>query len=446
MSADIEKAILGAAYAYPNQFERFEATRLEARHFRDLRHGYLWDAITRTGAIDPVTGAIQAGALFDALTSEGRALWGSPIKILAYIADAPMMLEPAVYHARQLVDLSAREKLRAGLVEVLKSIDSDRDTETLFEKLDQVVSEERGEKRGKPLHYQHLVRDLFESMQRNDPPISMGTGIGVLDEYLKGFFGGELFVIGARPGIGKTALLTQLLNYSASQGAPCVFYSGEMSQREIMGRVLSQESGVNGSSIRNPSLQTERDARRLYAAAGTVSQLPVIVDEMSGRTIEELCSSAKRLVRTMGAKIIAFDYLQLISGSKDAKRLSRYQEISEVSRQLKQLAQDTKTIVVTLAQLNRAGDNQIDKRPQISHLRDSGQIEQDADMILLLSRNDPKKPETLLQIAKNRHGRIGDVTLELNFATTKFVSGFDGLPADSMAEASWQEYADQLND
>jgi len=441
-----EILILSTAFAYPEIIGRLEETRLSAKYFSHPKYGYLWDAITRSGAIDPVTGGLQGLAVFDALTAEGRALWGTPAIILHELSAGEWNRELAVYEARGMVAAGNRERLRVGLITTLEGLLNGSDIDTTVEAIEGALADVRGETKGKPLSYGVLIRDLFESMQRNDPPIAFGSGIDVLDEYLRGFYGGELFVIGARPGIGKTALLTQLLNFSASQGSPAVFYSGEMSQREIMGRVLSQESGVNGRHIRDASLQTDRDTKRIFAAAGCIERLPVIVDEMGGRTIEELCGSAKRLVRTTGAKIIAFDYLQLISGSKDAKRLSRYQEISEVSRQLKQLAQDTKTIVVTLAQLNRQGDSMVDKKPQISHLRDSGQIEQDADMILLLSRNDPKKPETLLQIAKNRHGRVGDITLELDFATTKFVSGFEGVPTDSQAEISWKHYADQLND
>lgn len=419
---ETEARILATIWAYPTTFTRVEQTGLKEEHFATEGYGPLWAAMSRCGAIDPETGGLDTVALYDALTGQGRAFWKKPEGITLHLGNLDYNREAAVYGAREIVEQVKREKLYQSLSLSLRTLTAGGAVTDVLATLDLAIADQKGEIVGAPQTYSEMLQDLFDSMMHEDEPIKCKVGLPLLDTHLSGFFGGELFVIGARPGIGKTSILTQLLTESAKAGTPSIFFTGEMLKRQIIAKVLSQESGVWNDRIRLPQRLTERDSDKLMAARDTLARLPVVTTEIKGRPIEELCSTARRLVREHGARIIAFDYLQLIDGSIRSNRLSRYQEISEVSRQLKLLAQETKTIVIALAQLNREGDKATDKRPQVSHLKESGQIEQDADLIVLMSRPDLTNTDTLFHIAKNRHGSLAEYLLTFEGAATRYTA------------------------
>jgi replicative DNA helicase len=445
MSSETEKLILATVWAYPETFQRLEEVGLRTRDFTDSNHGALWNAMTRSGVIDPTTGALDTTRLYEALEGLAKPFWVSPVYILGYLSTADFNREAAVWGARKLIEASARERVYKAAVAAVREVEYGGSIVEILAALESVIADERGDSGRPAVSLDDMIADVFGAMMsEHESPIPCRVGLPIIDEHFAGFFGGELFVIGARPGIGKTSVLTQMLIESAKAGSPALFFSGEMGIREIGQKILSQESGVNGNRIRLSDRLTSQDSDRLFAAQRSLKGLPVYTSEIRGRKIEELCATAKRLVRAHGIKIIGFDYLQLINGSTQAARLNRYQEISEVSRQLKLLAQETKTIVIALAQINREGDKAFDKKPQISHLKESGQIEQDADMIILLSRPDQAKPETLLNIAKNRHGANGEFTLEFSRESTRFVGAYEGAPHNALASATARSFEEQL--
>ncbi len=254
------------------------------------------------------------------------------------------------------------------------------------------------------------------------------TGFIDLDNKTSGLQPSDLVLIAARPSMGKTAFVLNLVqNAAVRKGLNCMIFSLEMSKEQLVNRMLSMESGIDAQKLRTGSL-TPTDFEQLVEAAVRVSGASgLVIDDTPGITVTELRSKCRKKKLESGLDLIIIDYLQLMSGS--GKRSdNRQQEISEISRNLKQIAREMKAPVVALSQLSRACEQRPDHRPMLSDLRESGAIEQDADVVMFLYRDDyynkdtehPNEAEVI--IAKQRNGPIGTVTLLWKPETTRFVN------------------------
>ncbi|MCR5155747.1 MAG: replicative DNA helicase [Butyrivibrio sp.] len=256
----------------------------------------------------------------------------------------------------------------------------------------------------------------------------LSSGFTDLDYKTAGFHNSDLVLIAARPAMGKTAFVLNIAEYMAFRSNKCVaIFSLEMSKEQLVNRLLSMESHVDSQHIRTGNM-TEMDWENLIESAGVVGKSRLIIDDTPGITIQELRSKCRKYKMEHGLDIIMIDYLQLMSGSGGKSSESRQQEISEISRSLKALARELDVPVIALSQLSRAVESRPDHRPMLSDLRESGAIEQDADMVMFIYRDDyynkdtEKKGISEIIIAKQRSGPIGTVELVWLPEYTKFAN------------------------
>ena len=252
------------------------------------------------------------------------------------------------------------------------------------------------------------------------------TGFVDLDYKTSGMHPSDLVLIAARPSMGKTAFVLNIAQYMAfRKDVTVAIFSLEMSKEQLVNRLFSLESHVDAQVLRNGNL-TDTDWEKLIEGAGTIGSSRMIIDDTSGISISEMRSKCRKYKLEQGLDLIIIDYLQLMSGSGGRKNESRQQEISEISRSLKGLARELNVPVIALSQLSRAVEQRTDKRPMLSDLRESGAIEQDADVCMFIYRDDYYNPDTEdkniaeIIIAKQRNGPIGTVRLAWMPQYTRF--------------------------
>ena len=255
------------------------------------------------------------------------------------------------------------------------------------------------------------------------------TGYPSLDRMLMGLREGQLVIIGARPAVGKTSFALNLALNAASEGYTVAFFSLEMSGKEIAQRFICAHAQVSMSNFRTGKISPQEWAN-IGQAAEDLSRLDILIDDTPGITVTEIRAKARRMLHNKEKAIIILDYLQLVSPPAGRRAESRTVEVSEMSRALKIMAKELAVPVISLSQLSRAVESRTGKRPQLSDLRESGSIEQDADIVMFLDRSsneqeagrEDRPPEgiTRIIVAKNRSGPIGDVDLVFLATSTKF--------------------------
>ena len=272
---------------------------------------------------------------------------------------------------------------------------------------------------------------MVETRSQTDGFVTgLSTGFVGLDKITTGLHEGNLIILAARPAMGKTALALNIAKYVATkERKPAVIFSLEMGAEELIERMLASEGMVPAYHLKTGNLSTD-EWKRLVQAQNNLYDAPIFVDDTAGIRISEIRSNARKLAQEMGGLgVIIIDYLQLITGSKGE---NRQQIVSEISRELKILAKDLKVPVIALSQLSRAVEQRQDKRPMLADLRESGSIEQDADIVAFLYRDAYYQKEhadsqeannvTELILEKNRHGSLGTVKLYFHKEYTKFSS------------------------
>lgn len=275
-----------------------------------------------------------------------------------------------------------------------------------------------------------ILVDTFESLENiynnRGKVTGVPSGFLELDRLTNGFQKGDLIILAARPSMGKTAMATLVGQHAAvKHQVPVGIFSLEMSKEQLVQRMLCCEAMVDAHKVRTGNLSDE-DWGKLSEAARYLSRAPIYLDDTGAATVREMKSKARRLKAERGLGLIVIDYLQLMSGGKRIE--NRQQEIAEISRNLKGLAKELEVPVLALSQLSRAVESRTDKRPMMSDLRESGSIEQDADVIMFIYRDEyynqesEKKGIAEVIIAKQRNGPVGTVELGFFKEFTKFVN------------------------
>ena len=276
-----------------------------------------------------------------------------------------------------------------------------------------------------------LYEELEEQSMSGEKTLGVQTGFPKIDECLLGLRPGQMIVLGARPGVGKTSFALNLATNAAYHGASVAFFSLEMSKAEIAQRLLAAEARIGLQEIRSARIRDDQWPQ-ILEAVNQLSQLDIVIDDTPGTTVTEVRAKARRMLRGKKLGVVILDYLQLVSPPQGGHRAdSRATEVGEMSRGIKIMAKDLEVPVVALSQLNRTVENRTGKRPQLSDLRESGSIEQDADIVCFLDRSmnedeaaredRPAVGETTFIIAKNRSGSLADVPLTFLASSTKFV-------------------------
>ena len=285
---------------------------------------------------------------------------------------------------------------------------------------------------GHTIEVREAVTRLAKQLELGDRGVctGMSTGFTQLDEYTSGFQAGDLIVLAGRPSMGKTALGLAIAQFAALSGRkPVSFFSMEMSADQLAQRLLCAQSGVDSQRLRRRML-SEEDMHQLLDACADFEQAPIFIDDTPGMTVMELRASARRLKQRHDIQAVFVDYLQLMYTPRAE---NRQVEIATISRNLKSLGRELNIPIIAMAQLNRMPEGRQDKRPLMSDLRESGAIEQDADVVLLIHREEYYKPEdesvknrAELIIAKQRNGPTGSLILHFDKKLTRFANHYVG--------------------
>jgi len=374
------------------------------------------------------------------LTKKGWLESAGGTEYLASLVDAVSTSAGILYHAEIVRDLSVRRKLIAQCSSISEyCFQNWKETDELLDMAEQSIfdiAEERISEGFSPLH--DVVMGSFkklESVAEQEGFLTgVPTGFKELDRYTTGLQPGDLIIIAGRPSMGKTALALNIgYNAAGKTGAGVAVFSLEMAKMQLGMRLLGLDAQIDASKLRTGYLR-DRDWERLTEAADHLSQLPIFIDDTSGISVLEMKAKCRRLKKRQDLCLVIVDYLQLIQGRRSAE--SRQLEISEISRSLKALAKDLDVPVMALSQLNRKVEDRPNKRPQLSDLRESGAIEQDADVIAFLYRDELYNPATEenrnkaeIILAKQRNGPTGKFNLTFLKEHTRFWDYVDEEPS-----------------
>ncbi len=357
---------------------------------------------------------------------------------LASLIDSVPTAANIEYYAKIVKEKAILRKLIQTSTEIITQSYQDRgDVEGFLDEAERAIFE-ISEKRVKPSFYsiRDIVKESFKTIERLFEKKELVTGVPSgfkeLDRLTAGFHASDLIIVAGRPSMGKTALCLNISQYAAiEKRIPVAIFSLEMSKEQLVIRMLCSEAQVEGTRLRTGFL-TESDWPKLTLAAGNLSDAPIFIDDSAAISVLELRAKARRLKGEHGLGMLIIDYLQLMKGRTRVE--SRQQEISEISRSLKALAKELNIPVIAVSQLSRKTEERTGNRPQLSDLRESGAIEQDADLILFLYRDEvynrsednPNKGKAELIIGKQRNGPIGKIELAFLDKFTAFKELYKG--------------------
>ncbi len=412
---------------------------LEADDFYDPKHKAVFAAMRRLEELaDPIDEVTLENEL--SRTGELGAIGG--LAFLGRLAMKVPTADNAAYYARIIQDKSTARKLMVAASEIsARGYEDYGEVQDFLDEAEAKIFEvtQRKETAG-PQPIKGLIKEVFNSLDERfaaaDGITGVPTGFADLDQRTAGLQPTELIILAARPAMGKTSLALTIAQNSADpeHGSwPVLVFSLEMSSTQLAERMLCSEAGVDSTALRRGQLQRQ-DMTNLTYAAAKLSNAPILIDDTPALSLRELRARSRRfrankdLFRDRKCGLIVVDYLQLMRGSQRARGGSREQEISEISRGLKSLAKELGCPVLALSQLNRSLESRTDKRPQLSDLRESGAIEQDADVILFIYRDviynedteDPNVAEIIL--GKNRHGATGTIKTRFEGRYTRFTN------------------------
>ncbi|AOY55453.1 MAG: hypothetical protein RI933_1008 [Actinomycetota bacterium] len=270
------------------------------------------------------------------------------------------------------------------------------------------------------------IHEIEAAVKRGGDMVGVPTGFTDLDELTHGLHGGQLVIVAARPAVGKSTLALDFARHAAIKANKAtIFFSLEMGRAEIAMRMLSAEAQIPLQSLRKGNLQ-DSDWAKLAATRGQINDAPLFIDDSPNMTLVEIRAKCRRLAQRIDLKMVVIDYLQLMTSGKKVE--SRQQEVSEFSRALKLLAKELNVPVIAISQLNRQAEQTKDKKPEISHLRESGSLEQDADVVILLHReaigekDHPRAAEADIILAKQRNGPTGTITVAFQGHYSRFMN------------------------
>lgn len=408
------------------------ADKVSAEDFYDKRHGKVYLAILRLfEQSKPIDLLTLSSVLKD--SNDLDSIGGS-----SYLTELTNAV-PTAAHAEEYADMVAEKAMRRKLIKASEDITSlsfDDSMSTVQEILEQAEQRlfavsQRTLKQDMVSIEQILAEgfDRLDELHKNKGKLrGVRTGWKDLDNMTAGLQRSDLIVLAARPAMGKTTLVGNLVqNIAMREKQASLFFSLEMSKDQLVDRMLAAESGVDAWNIRTGNL-SDQDFEKLGSAMGSLSEAPIYIDDTPGISVLELRTKARREAQKHPLGLIVVDYLQLMSGGRRGNDFNRVQEISEISRGLKLIARELNVPVVALSQLSRSVESRSPQIPQLADLRESGSIEQDADIVMFIYREAYYNPETDRQnvtdliIAKHRNGPTGKVELYFHPEKLKFLS------------------------
>lgn len=428
---EAEASLLGAILIDSDAIVKIADT-VSAIDFFDPRHQRIYEAIVqlyeRREAIDVLT-------LADRLRNNGHLdAIGGP----GYLTELTNFV-PTATHVEQYAEIVAQKALRRRLIAASKDIvnlgyDESKQLKELVEEAETRLFEvSQTHVKQSVISLEAILAESFDRLDdlHKDKQKIRGipTGFKDVDNMLAGFQRSDLIILAARPSMGKTALALNFAhNVAVQSNEPVLFFSLEMSKEQLVDRLLSMESGVDAWALRTGNL-TDADFEKIGQAMGTLSEAPIFIDDTPGITVSDLRTKARREAHQRPLGLIIVDYLQLMSGgSRFGSESNRVQEISEISRGLKGVARELNVPVLALSQLSRSVESRHPQIPQLADLRESGSIEQDADVVAFIYREEYYNPETDRKklsdvfIKKHRNGPTGAVELYFDNEKQRFRS------------------------
>jgi replicative DNA helicase len=473
-NVEAEAALLGALMI-DNRLVEDVQLKLRPDHFFEPLHGRIYESILRMTDANRVANPVTLKPMFDG--DEAMKEVGGPA-YLAQLTGSGAAIIGARDFAAQIYDLALlRALVGVGRDLVEGALDTSEEIAPL-EQIEKAETElykvaEEGGAEGKAKSFAEATKEALQMAERalnsGGHLSGLTTGLEAMNSKIGGLHRSDLIIVAGRPGMGKSSLATNMAFAAAQRflrdqedgiapekgaGAPVALFSLEMSADQLATRILAEQSGITAENLRMGRI-TQHEFRDLARAAAELQSLPLYIDDTPGLTIAALRTRARRLKRQKGIGMVIVDYLQLLQGTGRNNNDNRVNEISEISRGLKTLAKELDVPVVGLSQLSRAVEQREDKRPQLSDLRESGSIEQDADIVLFIYREDyylkavepdfplPEEVEKQAKyeawkekydpvagraeiiVAKQRHGSTGIVRVRFDGRTTKFSDAAD---------------------
>lgn len=423
---EAEEALLGALLIDPDVIVQV-ATVIEPDDFYVKRYGWIYDAIRH---LHDQRQPVDFLTLTDELERRNRlADVGGAAQISTLINAVPSSVH--AYHYAEIVRRTAimRQLIAAASDIARMAYEDQEDEKDVVDKAEQLIFQVSERRQGRDLIpvrsiMRGVIDEIEELHRRHGEILGVPTDFRELDKLLGGLQKSDLIIVAARPGMGKTSLaLTVALNAAKNHNMRVAVFSLEMSNEQLVQRLLSQEAHIDGQRLRLGRI-TDDEWGRLAAAAATLTECPIYIDDSAGLSPFELRTKARRMHADTGMDLLIVDYMQLMNAGKKSE--NRVQEISFISRALKQLARELNVPVMALSQLSRQVETRSDKHPQLSDLRESGSIEQDADVVMFVYRDEVYNENTELKniaeiiVAKHRHGPTDSINLYFDRRLTRF--------------------------
>ncbi|HPV02566.1 MAG TPA: replicative DNA helicase [Clostridiales bacterium] len=425
---EAEQAVLGCMLldsdVIPTVTELIRSSDFYREDHREICEAII-DIVEKAGPVDIITVAEQ-------LQQRGTLEKVGGIDYLASITSAVPTTANARHYAKIVEEKSLLRRLIKAAQDIAgMSYDEAEEAEFVLDKAEKAIFDiiERRSTQG----FTHIKDVLLETFSRleelynsKSPITGVPTGFTDLDMKTAGLQNSDLILIAARPGMGKTAMALNIAQYAAVQKhVPVALFNLEMSKDQLVNRMLCSEVMVDSHKMRTGKLDDE-DWKKIARALGPLSEAPIYIDDTPGLTVMDIRAKCRRLKLEKRLGLVVIDYLQLMRGRGRAE--NRQQEVSEISRSLKILAKELNVPVVTMSQLSRGPESRTDHRPMLSDLRESGAIEQDADIVMFLYRDDYYNPDSDKKniaeviIAKHRNGSTGTIYLKWFGQYTKFAN------------------------
>ena len=427
---DAEVSLLGAVLIDEDVLTRVTDV-LHAEDFYDKRHVTIFEAMLKL---------YESHRPVDILTLSDELKKKDELELIGgmdYLTELTNMV-PTAAHAEHYAEMITQKAMRRRLIKASGEIaelgyDEERMVQELLEKAEsEIFAITDKSLRNDLTSLEQILTESFDRLDElhkdKNKMRGVRTGYRDMDNMLAGFQRSDLIILAARPAMGKSTLALNLAHNVAVQEKQAVLvFSLEMSKEQLVDRMLADEAGVDAWNIRTGNL-TDEDFEKLSHAMGVLAEAPIYIDDTPGVSILEMRTKARRAAHEHPLGLIVVDYLQLMSGTSNRSLDNRVQEVSEISRGLKLIAREMNVPVIALSQLSRSVESRNPQIPQLADLRESGSIEQDADLVMFIYREDYYNPETDRQhitdilVSKHRNGPTGRVELYFHPERLKFMS------------------------
>ncbi|MCZ2130898.1 MAG: replicative DNA helicase [Bacteroidia bacterium] len=456
---DMEQAVLGALLLDGTSMLRIQEI-LMPEYFYDEKNQFVFNAIRSL---------VERNEPIDLLTVIEKLRAQEKLEFVGgefYVSELTMKVTSSAnieFHAHIIVEKYVQRVLINICGETIRdAYEPSADAFALLDDTEKKIYEIKN--KGMKRNYEgidNLVAKALMQIEANTKHTSdvtgVPSGIASVDRITSGWQKSDLIIIAGRPGMGKTAFaLTMLRNAAVGHNVPVAFFSLEMSAVQLVTRMISAEAEISSEDLRKGNLK-EHQWQQIVTKTQTLSQAPIFIDDTPSLSVFELKAKARRLHSQHGIGMIMVDYLQLMKGDEvKESKMNREQEISHISRSLKTLAKELNIPVIALAQLSRETEKRTDKTPQLSDLRESGSIEQDADMVAFIYRDDyyNKTEEDMsnavgtaskLIIKKHRNGSIGDANMFFSKRVQRFVDESESMIANYVMQSKMNQSGEEMN-